>query len=152
MRNFFNLQRGAITAALFFLGLSIYYKIQLEDYEVKLAKNQARHEAEMRILEKNQFQGVIDAINVANEQKIRVEVDSGNAESANKRLHQTIDRLNVQVSNLATSARVEYSNALSDVLKECTVAYREVARKADGHATDAQMMKQIFEKASYQVK
>lgn len=131
-----------------FLGLSIYYKIQYEHLQLELAQNQTRHAEEMRAIERNQFQEVINAIDKYNERKIQIDVDSTDADAANKRLHDTINKLNLQVSKLASSAKIEYANALSNVLKECTTEYRQVAKQADGHAADAVMLKELFEKAT----
>ena len=132
------------TIALLFLGLFSFYKLQYDKLKLEIAENQTKHEQQMRAVEQSQYKEVINAINEANAQRIKVEIDSSDAESANKRLRQTIDRLNVQVSQLSASARIEYSNSLGELLKECTAAYRTVARKADGHAADAKLMQNIL--------
>ena len=58
-----------------------------------------------------------------------------------------LDRLRSQVSqsraalaNSTQSSIVEYASALSDVFEQCTREYTEVAKKADGHALDAQLL------------
>lgn len=76
------------------------------------------------------------------EHKIRADVDAVRAER---------DRLRKQLatnySRLPASSRntvVRYATTLSDVLGQCTKRLEEVARAADGHASDVLMLSSAF--------
>ena len=69
-----------------------------------------------------------------------IAIDVRSANDANQRLHQTIDQLTANTANNA-SARAEYTTAVSKLFKDCSSAYIEMARAADGHASDVRLLK-----------
>ena len=118
---------------------------QVKNMELKSAQLIAKQEAEMRKIEQANYQEVINAINEATQRSIEIEMDNTAALDANKRLQQTISKLNTQVSNLSKNARADYSTALSELLEVCSARYIDVARKADGHVNDIRTQRKLFD-------
>lgn len=91
-------------------------------------------------LEKAWAQRLITAEKHANEQK-QIALDWRNrANAAHYSLSATLDQAKTSLPIATKQANIEYANALSDVFRECSSRHKELAAKADGHATDAQEM------------
>lgn len=115
-------------------------KLMKVNHSLETANYIAAYEARARAIEQQNYQGVIDAINKAKLQQQAIAIDVRSANNANERLHQTIDQLTANTTNNA-SARAEYTTAVSKLFKDCSSAYIEMARAADGHASDVRLLK-----------
>ena len=143
MFKYISLGLGAALLAVSFL---YFQKVnQVKNMELQSAQLIAKQEAEMRKIEQANYQEVINAINEATQRSIEIEMDNTAALDANKRLQQTISKLNTQVSNLSKNARADYSTALSELLEVCSARYIDVARKADGHVNDIRTQRKLFD-------
>ena len=85
-----------------------------------------------------------EKINEANNERTKQEqalsiIVSGNLERTNQ-LRQQLDTANRNLSKYSSAALIERVNTVSDVFEQCTVAYADVAEKADRHAADVQLM------------
>lgn len=108
-------------------------------HTLETANNIAEYEMSARKIEQQNYQEVIDAINKAKLQQQEIAIDVRSANDANERLHQTIDQLNAN-SALSANDRAEYTASISELFKECSSAYIEMARAADGHASDIRLL------------
>lgn len=108
-------------------------------HDLETANNIAEYEMSARKIEQQNYQEVIDAINKAKLQQQEIAIDVRSANDANERLHQTIDQLNAN-SALSANDRAEYTASISELFKECSSAYIEMARAADGHASDIRLL------------
>ena len=127
---------------LFCVATALYIERGHRIYEIKAdaAAERARADAKAREVERRNYQGVIDAINKAEQQTAINERYASDARRANDSLRDTIGQLREQVASVSADARIEYTNSLTDVLAECSAEYLKMARQADGHARDSQMM------------
>lgn len=91
-------------------------------------------------LEKAWAQRLITAEKRANEQKQIALAWRDRANAANLSLSATLDQAKTSLPIATKQANIEYTNALSDVFRECSSRHKELAAKADGHAVDAQEM------------
>lgn len=111
------------------------------------------HSAELDRLEtlaltvhSNNQERVINAINQSNRQADIIEQHAISASAANDSLRDTITQLRGQVATVSDSARIEYAHSLADVLGECTAEYIKMAKSADGHARDSEMIYRAWPK------
>ena len=51
---------------------------------------------------------------------------------------------NSRLSSASKETIIEYTNTNSDILEKCIVEYRTVAEKADGHAADAERLRDAW--------
>lgn len=127
-----------ITAALYVNRGNTIDRVSTQ-YDLQIAVERAEFEAQARLIEQQNYKGVIDAINAANTREQAIRVDIVNANAANERLHDTIDRIQ---ANTATSAadRAEYTTSVTNLFKQCTNSITELAAIADGHANDVKLL------------
>lgn len=130
--------REVLIAALFVLFCVASALYVERGHRIKEIKADA--DAQAREVERRNYQGVIDAINDAEQQKIINERAAINASVANDSLRDTIGELREQVATVSTTVRIEYAHSLADVLGECTTEYLKMAKSADGHARDSEMI------------
>lgn len=127
-----------ITSALY-SGRGDDIKALKDNYQLQEAVQRAEYESQARAIEQQNYQGVINAINEARARQQAIRLDIVNANAANERLHDTIDRIQ---ANTATSAadRAEYTASVTNLFKQCTNSITELAAIADGHANDVKLL------------
>lgn len=138
----------ATLLVLFCVAAALYVERghRIDEIKADAVAERARADAQAREVERRNYQGVIDAINDAEQQKIINERAAINASVANDSLRDTIGELREQVATVSATARIEYAHSLADVLGECTAEYLKMAKSADGHARDSEMMYEAWPK------
>ena len=71
---------------------------------------------------------------------------AASATQSGRVLQSTIETILTRSGTDSTDANRKYTAALGTVLSECTSAYREMARRADGHAADVQTLTNAWPK------
>lgn len=111
------------------------------EHALELTTLRADYETRSRKLEQQKYDQTINAIN---EHKKREAINASaiaDANTANERLSQTIDRL---AANAETDAhyRIEYAATTGQLLKECSGSITKLAKAADGHVNDIRLLQQ----------
>lgn len=126
------------------LGLRMVY-IHIEDQGYQRAQSeftaQSLKDSEKARLQEQALQS---KVNEANNERTKQEqalsiVVSSNRERTNQ-LRQQLDTANRNLSKYSSAALIERVSTISDVFEQCTVAFAEMAKTADGHAADLQLM------------
>lgn len=109
------------------------------EHALELTTLQAKHITAQRNLERQQYEQTITAINDHKKRETANASAIADANTANERLSQTIDRL---AANAATDAeyRIEYAAATGELLKECGESITKLAAAADGHVNDIRLL------------
>lgn len=91
---------------------------------------------------------VIGALNAQTARNQRLEADAGSASAERGRLLDAIRRATSKRDLPGTTAQAgpEPANPVRDVLESCTAEVQELARAADGHASDAQALSDAWPK------
>lgn len=139
---------AALTAALLIAMASAnHYAGKAKALQNKLTTQQELAETQYQAaldkakgLEKAWSQRLITAEKRADEQKQIALAWRNRANAANYSLSATLDQAKTSLPIATKQANIEYANALSDAFRECSSRHKELAAKADGHATDAQEM------------
>lgn len=113
------------------------------EHELTLVTMEAAYTAQALDLERKNNEQVIQAINDGQAREAAIALDVANTNSANDRLHQTVDRLNTSIARENSATRADYADTLSVILKESTARYIELAEKADGHVNDVRILQEI---------
>jgi hypothetical protein len=71
---------------------------------------------------------------------------AASATQSGRVLQSTIETILARSGSDSVDANRKYTAALATVLTECTSAYREMAKNADGHATDEQTLMSAWPK------
>lgn len=116
-------------------------KLLQVEHALELTTLRADYETRSRKLEQQQYDQTITAIN---EHKKREAINASaiaDANTANERLSQTIDRL---AANAETDAayRTQYAATTGQLLKECSGSITRLAKAADGHVNDIRLLQQ----------
>lgn len=129
--------------------------ILLNCYQFEYSQNQKnQHKNELLSLERNQqaklleireqqHEDMIHAVNEALQRNQQTEAEYAALSDANKRLQHSIKQMDSRIKQLPESARAAYTSALTHVFTECTTAYSDLAKKADGHVSDIRMYQSI---------
>ena len=78
------------------------------------------------------------------EARLRADLDRVRAES--QRLRDSVATANVRLRlpDAPAASVADYASTAGELLLQCTEAYRELAAAADGHATDAMMLREAW--------
>lgn len=147
----FNPQSWAIKALLILVaslsaafGLRmIYLHIENQGYQKAQSEFVAKSLKDMELARAKE-QSLQIKINEANNERTKQEqalsiVVASNRERTNQ-LRQQLDTANRNLSKYSSAALIERVNTVSDIFQQCTVAYTDMAEKADRHAADVQLM------------
>ena len=134
-------------------GLSAWY-FTAKHYEAALAKAEARHQGELKTLADQRAQAIADALQetarMKKERDDAVEratqrqaaqataVASARAES--ERLRKQLSHTRARLATAPVEAVTEYAATVAELYGECEAELTETAAKADGHASDVQLM------------
>ena len=142
--------RESIIGALFvlILGLSVLVAsrgntiaLMQAEHELQLTTERATYAVNARKLERESYDQTIQAINDAKVREHAITVDAANTGAINERLSQTIDRLTATAA-IDADFRVEYAATSGQLLKECSGSITALAKRADGHVSDIQLLQQ----------
>ena len=144
----------AIAAALTFTGFFLYRAgkatVRADWNAQKAADAQAVIEAnnENQRIANRWNANVIGALNAQTTRNQRLEADAGSASAERGRLLDAIRRATSKrdLPGPAPAAGPEPANPIRDVLESCTAEVQELARAADGHASDAQALSEAWPK------
>lgn len=138
----------AILFILFCVASALYVERghRIEALKADSVLERAQFNEKAREIENKNYEGVINAINKSTQQGLIIEQYINRAAIAGDSLRDTIGELDRQVATVSASARIEYAHSLADVLGECAAEYIKMAKSADGHARDSEMIYQAWPK------
>lgn len=144
----------ALAAALAFAGWFLYRAGQKDVRSDWNAQKAADALAVIEVNNENQrIAGrwnatVIGALNAQTQRNQRLEADAGSAAAERGRLLDAIRRATAKrdLPSATAQAGLEPTNPIADVLGACTLEVQELARTADGHASDAQALSDAWPK------
>jgi septal ring factor EnvC (AmiA/AmiB activator) len=90
-------------------------------------------QAEQSINTKNQ-----EALNAAIKKQNSLQADAARAGRERDSLRRQLSNAERRLADASPSALIEYSNTLNQLLGQCSERYTELAKRADGHAVDAE--------------
>ena len=111
------------------------------EHALELTTLNADYQTRARKLEQEQYDQTITAINDHKNREAANASAIADANTANERLSQTIDRL---AANAETDAayRAQYAATTGQLLKECSGSITRLAKAADGHVNDIRLLQQ----------
>ncbi|MFW1993735.1 hypothetical protein ACG904_02080 [Acinetobacter guillouiae] len=120
---------------------------QIEKYkhaEIVLQAENAKAKADSAIKEKQWSEQQLKAEQNYNAKIKQIESDADLAQSNADSLSKQLKIAGSRLSSASKETIVEYTIANSDILENCITEYRTVAEKADGHAADAERLRDAW--------
>ena len=117
-------------------------KYKTEVAEAKALAEQAK--ASAAIKEKQWSEQQLKAEQNYNAKIKQIEFDSRLANASADSLSKQLKIANSRLSSATKETVIEYTTANSDILQDCIAEYRTVAEKADGHAADAERLREAW--------
>ncbi|WP_270386861.1 hypothetical protein [Acinetobacter guillouiae] len=120
---------------------------QIEKYkqtEIILQAENAKAQADSAIKEKRWSEQQLKAEQNYNAKMKQIESDSRLANASADSLSKQLKIAGSRLSSASKETIVEYTIANSDILENCITEYRTVAEKADGHAADAERLRDAW--------
>lgn len=130
---------GLIAASVAFTGA---WKVQEWRYGAKEKEHAEQHLESERLAAKGALRNadrVIEAQNKAQAHERRLRMDAAGARATAERLSDEI-AATTRAATASKEACIERTNTLGELFKDSADAYRDVAEKADRHASDAQRL------------
>ena len=115
-------------------------KYKTEVAEAKALAEQAK--ASVALKEKQWSEQKLKAEQNYNAKIKQIESDSRIANASADSLSKQLKVANSRLSSASKETIIEYTNTNSDILEKCITEYQEVAKAADGHATDAERLRE----------
>lgn len=129
------------------LALLNYKTGQIEKYkqaEIVLQAENAKAKASAALKEKQWSEQQLKAEQNYNAKIKQIESDADIAQSSADSLSKQLKIAGSRLSSASKETIVEYTIANSDILENCITEYRTVAKKADGHAADAERLRDAW--------
>lgn len=120
---------------------------QIEKYkqtEIILQAENAKARADAALKEKRWSEQQLKAEQKYNAKIKQIESDADLAQSNAGSLSKQLKVANGRLSSATKETIIEYTTANSDILQDCITEYRTVAEKADGHAADAERLREAW--------
>lgn len=120
---------------------------QIEKYkhaEIVLLAENAKAKANSAIKEKQWSYQQLKAEQNYNAKIKQIESDTDLAQSNADSLSKQLKIASSRLSSASTKTIIEYVDTSSDILENCITEYRTVAEKADGHAADAERLREAW--------
>ena len=120
---------------------------QIEKYkqtEIILQAENAKAKASAVLKEKQWSEQQLKAEQNYNAKIKQIESDADIAQSSADSLSKQLKIAGSRLSSASKETIVEYTIANSDILENCITEYRTVAEKADGHAADAERLREAW--------
>jgi len=120
---------------------------QIEKYkqtEIILQAENAKAKALAALKEKQWSEQQLKAEQNYNAKIKQIESDADIAQSSADSLSKQLKIAGSRLSSASKETIVEYTIANSDILENCITEYRTVAKKADGHAADAERLRDAW--------
>ena len=117
-------------------------KYKTEVAEAKVLAEQARASAALK--EKQWSEQQLKAEQNYNAKIKQIKSDADLAQSSADSLSKQLKIASSRLSSATKETIIEYSNTNSDILENCITEYRTMAEKADGHAADAERLRDAW--------
>ncbi|MFW1755985.1 hypothetical protein [Acinetobacter guillouiae] len=117
-------------------------KYKTEVAESKALAEQAKASAALK--EKQWSEQQLKAEQNYNAKIKQIESDSRIANASADSLSKQLKVANSRLSSASKETIIEYTNTNSDILEKCITEYQEVAKAADGHAADAERLREAW--------
>ena len=120
---------------------------QIEKYkqaEIVLQAENAKAKASAVLKEKQWSEQQLKAEQSYNAKIKQIKSDADLAQSSANSLSKQLKIANSRLPSASKETIVEYTIANSDILENCITEYRTVAEKADGHAADAERLRDAW--------
>ena len=120
---------------------------QIEKYkqtEIILQAENAKAKASAVLKEKQWSEQQLKAEQNYNAKIKQIESDADIAQSSADSLSKQLKIASSRLSSATKETIIEYTNTNSDILENCIIEYRAVAKKADGHAADAERLRDAW--------
>ncbi|MFW1747695.1 hypothetical protein ACG9XW_16020 [Acinetobacter guillouiae] len=120
---------------------------QIEKYkqaEIVLQAQNAKAQAASALKEKQWSEQQLKAEQNYNAKIKQIKSDADLAQSSANSLSKQLKIANSRLPSSTKETIVEYTIANSDILENCITEYRTVAEKADGHAADAERLRDAW--------
>lgn len=117
-------------------------KYKTEVAEAKALAEQAKASAALK--EKQWSEQQLKAEQNYNAKIKQIKSDADIAQSSADSLSKQLKIANSRLSSATKETIVEYTNTNSDILENCITEYRTMAEKADGHAADAERLRDAW--------
>ena len=112
--------------------------------EIILQAENAKAKASAVLKEKQWSEQQLKAEQNYNAKIKQIESDADIAQSSADSLSKQLKIAGSRLSSASKETIVEYTIANSDILENCITEYRTVAEKADGHAADAERLREAW--------
>lgn len=134
----------------FLFGMSSMYHIievkqtQINEMKVSFQDYKDAQEAE-RIRLKQMWEERYESAKIAHESELqRIDAESRLLQSVTNSLSDTLSIAQTKYPKADPDAKLEYTNALSNVFKECVGECQRVAKEADGHVADKELFRRSW--------
>lgn len=117
-------------------------KYKTEVAEAKALAEQAKTSAALK--EKQWSEQQLKAEQNYNAKIKQIKSDADIAQSSADSLSKQLKIAGSRLSSASKETVIEYATANSDILQDCIAEYRTVAEKADGHAADAERLRDAW--------
>ncbi|ENV16984.1 MULTISPECIES: hypothetical protein [Acinetobacter] len=120
---------------------------QIEKYkqtEIILQAENAKAQADSAIKEKRWSEQQLKAEQNYNAKIKQIKSDADLAQSSADSLSKQLKIASSRLSSASKETIIEYTNTNSDILEKCITEYQEVAKAADGHAADAEKLRDAW--------
>lgn len=120
---------------------------QIEKYkqaEIIQQAEIAKAKADAALQEKQWTNQLLKAEQNYNAKIKQIKSDADLAQSNANSLSKQLKIANSRLSSASRETIIEYTNTNSDILENCIIEYRAVAKAADGHAADARRLSESW--------
>ena len=120
---------------------------QIEKYkhtEIILQAENAKAKASAALKEKHWSEQQLKAEQNYNAKIKQIKSDADLAQSSADSLSKQLKIASSRLPSASKETIIEYTNTNSDILENCITEYRTVAEKADGHASDAERLREAW--------
>ena len=120
---------------------------QIEKYkqtEIILQAENAKAKTSAVLKEKQWSEQQLKAEQNYNAKIKQIKSDADIAQSSADSLSKQLKVANSRLSSASKETIIEYTNTNSDILEKCITEYQEVAKAADGHAADAERLREAW--------
>ncbi len=142
-----NLNRTSRFLLIICLGLLNSKIGQIDKYkqaEIILQAENSKAKASAVLKEKQWSEQQLKAEQNYNAKIKQIKSDADLAKSNANSLSKQLKIANGRLPSASKETIIEYTNTNSDILENCIIEYRAVAKKADGHAADAERLSEAW--------
>ncbi|MRT38795.1 hypothetical protein GJV03_16625 [Acinetobacter sp. RIT698] len=112
--------------------------------EIILQAENAKAKADSALKEKQWSEQRLEAEQNYNAKIKQIESDSRIANASADSLSKQLKIAGSRLSSSSKETIIEYTNTSGDILENCIIEYRTMAEKADGHAADAERLREAW--------